>query len=265
MITNQRLISALLFLFVAFTLNAKEIEVNSPNKKLQLKVSITDVISYSILKNGSILLQPSQLSMTLYDGIVLGQNPKLKDSKTKTIDETLTPVVKQKFAAIKDNYEELTLSFVGNYSLIFRIYDDGVAYRFKTNFPSEITIKSEQVEYNFDKDYKMLFPEESSFITHYEQNYKFISLSDVTSKRFSLIPVLVELDNDVKAVITEADLEDYCGMYLTGTDKNPNSLVGIFPAYPAKDTVLNDRDVYVAKRENYLAKTSGSRGFLSAH
>ena len=86
-------------------------------------------------------------------------------------------------------------------------------------------------------------------------------MSQVTSKRFSLIPVLVELDNNVKALITEADLEDYCGMYISGTDKNPNSLVGIFPAYPAKDTVLNDRDVYVAKRADYLAKTSGSRVF----
>ena len=114
----QRSLYFLLFVFIAFTLNAKEFEVNSPNKKLQLKVNVANDISYSVLKNGTVLLQPSRLSMTLYDGTVLGLNSKLKDSKTKTVNETLTPVVRQKFVSIKDNYEELTLSFAGNYSLI---------------------------------------------------------------------------------------------------------------------------------------------------
>lgn len=249
-----------IFIFTSF-LSAKEFNVNSPNNKLQLKVSLTDVVSYSVLKNDVVLLQSSQISMTLYDGTILGVNPNLEDSKSKTVDEILAPIVKQKFASIKDNYQELVLSFKGNYSLIFRVYDDGVAYRFKTNFPSDIIIKSERVEYNFDKNYKILFPEESSFMTHYEQNYKLISLSDVTSKRFCLTPALVMLDNNVKAVITEADLEDYCGMYLTGRDENPSSLIGLFPAYPAKDTVRNDRDIYVVERKDYLARTSGSRSF----
>ncbi|MBI1937812.1 MAG: glycoside hydrolase family 97 protein [Ignavibacteriales bacterium] len=258
----KNILKNLLFILIFVSVvTAKEYTVNSPGKKLELKISVTDAISYSVMRNGKIILSPSKISMKLSDGKILGLNPKLKKADSKTVKEILTPVVKQKYASILDNYEELTLTFEGKYSLIFRAYDDGAAYRFQTNFPSEITIQSEQTEFNFDKDYKILFPEEKSFMSHSERTYLPVSLSEVTSKRFCSLPALVLLDNDVKAVITEADLEDYCGMYLTGTDKDSKSLAGLFPAYPAKDTVKNDRDIYVVERKDYLAKTNGTRKF----
>lgn len=253
--------SLLLILIFVSVVTAKEYTVNSPGKKLELKVSVTDVVSYSVMKNGKIILSPSKISMKLDDGKILGLNPKLKKADSKTVKEILTPVVKQKYASILDNYEELTLTFEGKYSLIFRVYDDGTAYRFQTSFPSEITIQNEQSEFNFDKDYKILFPEEESFMSHSERIYLPINLSEVSTKRFCSLPALVMLDDNVKAVITEADLEDYCGMYLTGNEKNSKNLVGLFPAYPAKDTAKNDRNIYVVERKDYLAKTNGTRKF----
>jgi alpha-glucosidase len=206
-------------------------------------------------------LMPSQISMTLYDGTVLGNNPKVKDSETETINQELTPVVKQKYSSITDNCEQLTLMFGGNYSLVFRVYNDGVAYRLKTSFEKDITVKSEQVEFNFNKDYDILFPEEESFMSHSERMYLPIKLSEVTTKRFCSTPALVKLDNNYKMVITEADLEDYCGLYLTKNTRVENSFAGLFPAYPAKDTILNDRNVYVVERKDYIAKTPGTKNF----
>lgn len=258
----KNILRNLLFILIFVSaVTAKEYTVTSPSKKLELKVSVTDVVSYSIMKNGKVILSPSKISMKLEDGKILGFNPKLKKADTKTVKEILTPVVKQKYASILDNYEELTLTFEGKYSLIFRVYDDGTAYRFQTSLPSEITIQSEQSEFNFDKDYKILFPEEENFMSHSERIYLPVTLSEVTPKRFCSLPALVMLDDNVKAVITEADLEDYCGMYLTGNEKDAKNLVGLFPAYPAKDTAKNDRNIYVVERKDYLAKTNGTRKF----
>jgi alpha-glucosidase len=253
-------ITLILLLFAGF-LFAKEFTLDSPGKKLQLKVNINNTINYSLLKNGYVHIEPSEISLSIEDGVKLGKNPKLINSSTKTVDEVLYPVVKQKFASIRDKYSELTLTFNGNYKVIFRIYDDAIAYRFTTSLPGKIKITYEQAEFNFAKDYQILFPEESSFMSHSERYYLPIQLSEVTPKRFCSLPALVRLDNGINALITEVDLEDYPGMYLTGTDKNPISLVGLFPYYPEKDTLRRDRDLYVTKRKDYLAETNGTRNF----
>jgi alpha-glucosidase len=241
--------------------SGKEYNILSPNKKLELKVNIGYAITYSLFHSGNELIQTSKISMTLDNNQTLGTDAKVIDAKTITINEILKPVVKQKYEKIIDNCTELTLTFDGNYALIFRVYNDGIAYRFHTDIVKEIKVGSEQAEFNFGKDYKMYFPEETSLHSHSEREYFFIPISQVTPKRFCSLPALVELDNGIKAAITEADLEDYCGMYLTGSENNSTQLVAMFPKYPAKDSVKNDRNLVVTKRENYLAKTFGKRDF----
>lgn len=240
---------------------AKEFVVNSPNKKLKVKIDITNDITYSISKDEKQIIAPSKISLKLSDNLILGKNPSILNTKTISVNDTLKPIVKQKFQAILDNYNELIINFKNNYSLIFRVYDDGAAYRFKTNYDKEITIYSEQVEINFLKDHKIHFPEEESFMSHSERLYKYISLSEITSKRFCSLPALIEIDDKIKCAVTEADLEDYPGMYLTGSDDSPQKLVGLFPYYPSKEEAKNDRDIYVVERANYMVKTNGKRDF----
>lgn len=250
-----------IFLLISSFLAAKEINVESPNKKLQLKVIVDNAISYLVLKNYKVLIEPSEISLGLLNGVILGSNPKLVDSKTKSVNNILQPVVKQKYSSIKDNYVELTLTFAKNYKVIFRVYDDAIAYRFSTTLPGKVKIIYEQAEFNFGKDYQILFPEESSFMSHSERNYLPIRLSEVTPQRFCSLPALVRLDNGINALLTEADLEDYPGMYLTGSEESTDNLKGLFPCYPSKDTVRNDRNVYVTERKDYLAETNGTRDF----
>lgn len=251
----------LILIFAASLLPAKAITLNSPGGTLKLKVNVADGISYSVLKNGIVLIGNSRISLELSDGKILGVNPELTGSSTKLIDETLKPVVKQKYESIQNFCNELLLSFAGGYEIIFRVYDDAVAYRFRTELNEKIRIKSELAEFNFGRDYQILFPEEKSFMSHSERLYLPLKLSEVSSERFCSLPALVNLENGIKAVITESDLEDYPGLYLSGSDENINCLRGIFPYYPARDTVRNDRDVYVVERKNYMAETAGKRNF----
>ncbi len=63
------------------------------------------------------------------------------------------------------------------------------------------------------------------------------------------------------AVITEADLRDYPGMYLKHT--SGNSMVGHFAPLPKKweQGGHNNLQYVVKDRENYIAKTAGTRAF----
>lgn len=243
------------------TICAKEIKVASPDKRLEVTINAGNVITYSILIDGKTVLLPSEISLTLQDGLILGIDAKLKSDKIKAINETLKPAVKQKYAVIQDNCNELTLSFLGNYSLVFRVYNDGVAYRFVADFDKEITVEDEKVELNFDNDYKIYFPEEDSFYSHSERLYKYINISEIPENKFCSLPMIVELDNNWKVAVTEADLEDYAGMYIAKGKDAKQKLSAVFPKYPKKETVKGDRNLIVDERFDYIAKTTGKRSF----
>jgi len=260
-IIKMALIVGLVTALAANALAAKDYALLSPNKAVEIKVAVGPAVTYTVAFQGKPVLVPSALSMTIDGGKVLGREAKVRSDKRRSVNDTLKPVVWQKAASISDAFNELTLEFAGNYALVFRAYDDGAAYRFVTSLPGQITVVSEQAEFAFDKDYKLYFPEEESFQSHQERTFKYMALSEVTPKKFSSVPAVVDIEGGPKVAVTEADLEDYAGLWLTGADDSPTKLVGKFPAYPLKEEVKNDRDVPVTERAPYLAKTAGKRVF----
>lgn len=253
------IIPVLILLITSGNIPAKGIKVTSPDKRLEVTVNIDKNITYSVTKDSKPVLLPSLISMTLQDGIVLGNEPKLLKQNIKAVSEKLKPVVKQKYALIEDNCNLLTLTFEGNYSLEFRVYDDGAAYRFVTSFKNDITIYDEKSELQLNNDYKLFFPEETSFYSHSEREYKYIPVSGL-DKKFCSLPMIIEMEDNWKIAVTEADLEDYAGMYMAKGEGN-NKLAAIFPKYPKKETVKGDRNVIVEERYDYIAKTKGARTF----
>lgn len=232
----------------------------SPDKRIEVSIEISDEIRYSVQFKGKQILQPSALALTVEGRGTLGANPKMATTDRQSRDDVIRPVVPQKSKEIVDKYNELTFWFEGNYGVVFRAYNDGIAYRFTTGFgDEEIKVISEQLQFNFAGDYNIYFPEEESFMTHQERSYKYLALSEISPEQFSSIPALVDIAGGPKVLITEADLEDYPGFYLQGTGSA--ALTGIFPNVAAKEELRSDRDFYVVERAGYLAGTSGSRAF----
>jgi alpha-glucosidase len=232
--------------------------VASPSGAIVVAIAADTNLKWSVTMKGKPLLLPSAIGMTFNLDQTIGKNPRVKSSKATSVNQALRPVVKIKRAEIRDHYNERRIDFAGDYSLIVRAYDDGVAYRFATKFRGEVEVTSEDANFQFADDHTMYFPEEASFISHQERQYKHIKISEV-GERFSSLPAIVET-NGPKAAITEADLLDYPGMDLTG-GAQPNSLKGLFPYYPARVTLRGDRTEVVAERAQYMAKTSGTREF----
>jgi alpha-glucosidase len=251
----------LLFFLTGLWSPAKDLSFSSPDGRITSIIHITDKISYSVLLNSKEIIAPSEISLKVNETI-LGQDPKLKKSFTRYVSRELIPVVKQKSAVIKDEYNELVMNFKGDFSLVFRAYNDGLAYRWETSLEDEeITIYGEEVNFCFPRDYMIYFPKEKSMFSHQERLYLFIPVSEISDTSFSSIPSLIEGQANVKIAITEADLFDYPGMYLTGSSTNPKQLKGIFPYYPLKEEMTRDRDVKVTERADFMAKTDGMRTF----
>ncbi len=251
-------IAFLLSILIFGSASAQTYELLSPDKKLKIAVTVNDKIAYSVSLDGKELLAPSTLSMTVNDNLVLGSKPKVKKQERKTVDEVLTPVVQTKSKTIKNNYNELSLQFNGNYSVIFRAFNDGAAYRFVTNLKDSIKVNNEEVNFIFAGDYGVFFPEEDGFQSHNERIYKYLDVKATNNKLCSL-PALVDTKTGVKIAISESDLEDYAGLWLKGTGNS--SFTGTFAGYPLEVQQVRDRDVIVKKHADYIAKTIGTRSF----
>ena len=234
--------------------------VTSPNGALAVTIGTERQLTWSVTHRGRTVIQPSRIAMTLGDGRVLGEKPLLTTSFTRTTDTILKPVVRYRRAEIRDRFNEVVFAFAGNYALVVRAYDDGVAYRWKTMLPGEVTVVDEAVSLAFAGDHLVYFPEEESLQSHQERLYKKLKISEIAAGRFSSLPAMAVLPAGVKVVITESDLFDYPGMDLT-TGGAPNTLKGLFPAYPKTVELARDRDEKVVEREAYIAKTRGMREF----
>jgi len=81
---------------------------------------------YDLVLNGRAVLEDATLSLDV-EHKRLGIEPKVLDAKQRSYDQTVVPVVRQKFAKIRDHYNELRLSFDGSYAVVFRAYNEGLA------------------------------------------------------------------------------------------------------------------------------------------
>ncbi|MDZ7374310.1 MAG: glycoside hydrolase family 97 protein [candidate division KSB1 bacterium] len=260
----RRMMYRLLFALVAGLFvngRAGELSLSSPDGRTQVIIRIGPTITYAVRHDGREIVSPSRISLTLGDGTVLGRGSKLLRTSRQEIHQIIRPVVREKSAEVVDHCRELTLHFREGFSVIFRAYNDGVAYRFVTRLPGEIIVKNEEATFRFPMDCTTYFPEEESFVSHSERLYLHIPLSQIGPGRFCSLPALVEIPQGPKIAITESDLEDYPGMYLAGSAESPTCLVGLFPRYVLQDSALNDRDIVPTRRADFLARTRGERAF----
>ena len=146
----------------------KAYNVKSPDGKVSITVTAGGTVNWSVKHGDTEVILPSEISMTLGNGEVLGKNAGVKKAATSSADQVIsTPVYKKE--SVKDNYNQLTLTLKGDYGLIFRAYNDGAAYRFFTQKKGEITVVNEAANFNFKDDDKALLP----FVNDYRNKDKF--------------------------------------------------------------------------------------------
>ncbi len=234
-------------------------DLRSPNTKIEVRIRTANGIRYDVLLGGRAILQDCSLSLDV-DHKKLGVPAKVLKHKESSHDEVLEPVVRQKFAKIRDNYKELHLDMEGGYAVTFRAYNEGVGYRLETSLPqAEVKVYGEEMNLNFPSNYVVYYPEEESFFSHNERKYLPRRLSAIDSAFIATLPAVVDVENGAKVAIGESDLEGYPGLWLRGT--GGNALAATFPPYPLKEKLERDRDVRVVESADYIAVTKGTRTF----
>ena len=255
---KRTFILALLSVITGYWAVAKEYKLSSPDNKISVTVNVGADIKWSATIEGKEVINNSKIAMMLVNGRVLGENEKVTKVSLSKLNDIIRPVVANKRSEIKDNCNILTISFNSGFSLQFRAYDDGVAYRFETSFKDDITIKNEVSEYAFPAGSHSWYPLESSFMSHNERTFIYSSLDTIAKKHLASLPTLFQV-NGVDVLVTESDIEDYPGMWLIGGGSGKIS--GIWSKYPDTEKLTRDRDLFVTSTKDYIAKTKGTRTF----
>ena len=266
-------LTILLLLCVLCTLSLqaqKQFTLVSPDGNLKTTISIGDRLTYDITCNNRQILAPSPISMTLDNGNVWGEKAKLSGTSRKSVDEMI-PSPFYRANELRDHYNELTLRFKKDWNVEFRAYNDGIAYRFVNRgkkpfhvidevsdycFPSDMVASVPYVRSGKDGDYN------SQFFNSFENTYSTDKLSKLNKQRLMFLPLVVDAGEGVKICITESDLENYPGLYLSA-EKGGNCLSSKHAPYP-KRTVQgghNQLQMLVKEHEDYIAKVDQPRNF----
>ena len=253
----------LLSLFVCYlSLSAqaqKNLELVSPNGDIKVSVRLADKIYYDVSCNNEVLLKDNSLQLKLKNQ-TLGEQPKLAGQKRASIKEELTPIVPLKYSSVNNEYNQLLLNLKGNYSVEFRAFNDGIAYRFITRQKGDIEVFGEDFSLKFPADYLLHLQQPGGYKTAYEEPYTHVtSQSWQPSDKRSVLPILIDTRKSYKILISESDLSDYPCMFLQGTGKN--GVTSTFPKVPLEFGDDGDRSLKILKEADYIAKTKGQRNF----
>src|SRR5690348_4636196 len=234
-------------------------DLRSPDNRIELRIRTADRVHYDVLLNGRALLENCTLSLDV-EHKKLGIAPKVLDAKQRSNDQIIHPPVRQKFAQLRDAYNELRLTMDDGYAVTFRAYNEGVAYRFETSLPQQqVKVYAEESNWNFPQDSIVYYPQEDSFFSHNERKYTPQHLSEIIPAYIASLPAVVDVGDGAKVAIAESDAHDYPGLWLKGT--GGNGLAATFPPYPLKEKLERDRDFRVVEAADYIAATSGTRTY----
>lgn len=264
-IKSYCLFSVLAFASLFVKADDRSFVLKSPNGRLEVTVWQGNQLSYAIKHNEQVLLEKSPIGLVLEDK-TLGENVKVSRVKRQSSVKEHITAPHYRTASFDVTYNELNLKMKGDYGVVFRAYDEGVAYRFYTSAQSPLVIKDEIAQMNFPKNYDMYMaystvkPGKDQYVMAFQNIYTQCKVKDADTKNIAFLPVTVDCGNELKMTLLESDLEKYPGMFVKG--KGDCSLQGTFAKYPTTLKSFPPRAMKrVVERAGYIAKTEGARNY----
>ncbi len=209
-----------LFLCIAILVascgSKKQLKTQSPNKQIELSIDVspTGEISYQVDFKGKPILNTSLLGLQT-ESFDFTQNFKLVNSSKAIVDTSWNPIWGQR-SRIQNHYHQIHASYENDLNqqmdVEFRVFDDGIAFRYSLPGNDSIILLDEKTQFNFAQDLSAWWtPQDFDSYEHLYSNSPLSSLTSVNT------PLTLEYE-DLFICIHEAQLENYTGMTLKRTD-----------------------------------------------
>ena len=264
------MIIAVLTAAVAVTVSAQDVhKVVSPDGRNEIRVVEDDGLSYSVLRDGKILVSESPLALHIkgkrFPVSVIGET---RSASTGTLK---TPIYKKSEISLAANMLKLDLG--SGFSLELAARDDGVAYRFVTAFSEKkVVVQNETASLNLPSGelsvwagYPDVFADGDGakrWLSNWEPVYTNLTsaAAGVKTDAFAALPLIVEYPDGVCVSVTESDQRDYPGWLLRGADI-ASRFKGEFARETIEEKCSGTYHLENVARHDYIAKTAGTRTY----
>lgn len=264
-----------LTLFLCFTLAmvAQNYSLQSPDGTIRVEISTHPELTYMVFHQNDQLTAPSPVAMAWSNGVTVGRGMRIRSARPAELNETVDAPLYKK-SVVHHHCHQLTLSDEAGYDVIFRAYNQGVAFRVVAGQNAKFNVVSENTAFYFPGDpqvyvaynnlphpYAKGMEIEPQFRTSFENTYVHLPVSQLEPNRLAFLPVLIECARQKKVVITETDLQHYPGMFVRG-DGN-SGFKSVFAPYASAEVQggHNDLQMLVTAREPFLAKCEANQHF----
>lgn len=224
----------LIFILISCTNTSNKI-LTSPDNKIELGFEIIDGEAfYSINKDDKSVIKKSKLGILLENKLNIGKNLEIIKVSTSSKNSSWSPDFGE-FDEIIDNYKNLDVSLSNgeiNFNIVFRVYNDGVAFKYHVPNQSGITnynVIDEYSEFNLNSDdtawwipgfsyrrYEFLYAE--SAIDKISKKFFSENIEDISYDTLGIdaahTPLTIKKTNGLHVSIHEAKLINYSSMTL---------------------------------------------------
>ncbi len=208
----------------------KRLRVSSPDGQIVFILSDANAdqaphagvnnLRYSIDFHGKWLMDESALGLKIEGQPALGPGMRQVNVRTGHADETYTIPV-GKTSSVRDRYNSARVDLEDDQhrqlALEIRAYNDGVAFRYIVPAQSasqKIRIERELTQFNYAKDATLYPLILDGFQSSYEDEYQVRQVSGIHQDWLVALPLLGFVPGVGWVAVTEADIDNYAGMYL---------------------------------------------------
>lgn len=237
-----------LLLLVAQSTWALSHELSSPDGRVKLQINQQQDLTYQLTVDNQLVVKPSAIAMAFTDGVRFDGRAVLVDSRRTSYKAVVTPEVAVRSSKIPEQYNQLTLSFKPGFSLTFRAYNQGIAYRFEGHLSDNATLLNEDSNFNFAAGTFAFFPFEKNFRTATQPTFTPLPSKSIDGDELGSLPALF-VAQGINLLITESDLQDYPGMWLKG--RGDGSLYGVHPRNLNEAGQFTEEIATIARKRSY--------------
>ena len=241
----------------------------SPDGRNEIRMEAGEGLSYSVWRDGKALLASAPVSLAVKGHPFSAKV--LKSEPTSFAGTLETPLYKK--ASVSLEAKGCRAQLAGGYGLELVARDDGVAYRFTTDFAEdEVIVENEQAPIVFPDGkvsvwagYPDIFPDADktySGLSNWEPVYTNLTAAEAGQKtdRMGVLPLVAEYADGTCLSVTESDQRDYPGWVFRGSGES-GRLDGWFPREPVEEKCTGPYHTATVVRHDYIARTAGRRTY----
>ncbi len=229
---------------------------------MTLEIRYMTCPTYTLSIKGKTLISEAPLALKM--DAKSWRDTKISSAKSSSVkSESITAPLYRQSSFETGGYNELLLKTDGGYTITFRLYDEGVAYRYTIDGKGEKLIYDEMADFRLPEDYTVYLSHTTNprnqMAMAFQNTYNVTPVSEANEGLLAFLPAAIDCGDGIKMVITEADLEAYPGMFLRA-ERGNKSLRGVFAHYPSEMQKYEWRQqLYVTATEDYIAKVTSVR------